>query len=647
MSLGAIGIIYGDIGTSPLYVFSSMFTHGPPTQSEVLGALSLILWALILVVCIKYVIFVLAVDNNGEGGIMALQALVPPNAPSWMRTALTVVAVIGAALILGDGVITPAISVLSAIEGLEVGIHNFESYVMPITLVILVLFFISQSFGTARLGKFFGPIMLLWFVSIGVFGAIKIADNPVILKAFNPWEGMKYLGHGGSRGFLSLGTVILCVTGVEAMYADLGHFGSRPVRISWFIVVLPSLMLNYLGQGSLYLSEPNVENSFYRVVPKPLFWPMIVLATLATIIASQALISGAFSIVNQAMCLNCFPRVKVHHTSNKQYGQVYISEVNYTLMIITVAVVVGFRHSKNLISAYGLGVSSVMVLTTIMYLAVIYYHLHRPLWVVILLGAFFLILDLAFFTSCLVKIPTGGWFPIAVALVLSFIMLVWRYGRRRVSAQIRQISPPLDTTLAAITNWHDRCAGAVFLADQEDITPLSIAKLQPFLTYMPYPLFFLSVHHLPVPFIAESHRVIIREVIPSQGVFQVVVNYGYSEISSLTHIINQLALQGAFKTDRLITEPAIPSGCPDESEDSDYIDFNAPTAEASYDITFFLTRVRTHSTSKNIFLQLISRVFEFLLQNSRTIADTYGINTQLVVEVGSQLDIAPKRQSID
>ncbi|MBA3469321.1 MAG: KUP/HAK/KT family potassium transporter, partial [Herpetosiphonaceae bacterium] len=439
LSLTALGIVYGDIGTSPLYAMRESF-HGPhaipPTLTNIMGVLSLIFWSLILVVTIKYLVFILRADNRGEGGILALTALATPikrfakNERWWM----VVLGVFGAALLYGDGIITPAISVLSAVEGLKIATPLFQPYVIPITIGILVGLFMIQRHGTGLVGRFFGPITLLWFIVLGALGVVHIVRYPAVLSAINPMYSVTFFREDGLQGFLILGTVFLVVTGGEALYADMGHFGRLPIRLAWFAVALPGLLLNYMGQASLLIRHPEyAENPFYLMAPSWALYPLVVLATMATVIASQALISGAFSITMQATQLGFLPRIRIFHTSRTERGQIYIPSINWLLMLACIAVVIGFRSSSNLAAAYGIAVTSTMVITT-----VIFYIVARQRWGWSLLKAgalagFFMIFDLAFLGANLVKIPAGGWFTLVVALLIFTIMTTWKRGENLVA----------------------------------------------------------------------------------------------------------------------------------------------------------------------------------------------------------------------
>jgi KUP system potassium uptake protein len=450
LALGALGVVYGDIGTSPLYALREVF-HGPygitPNADNVYGVLSLVFWSLIIVISLKYINLILRADNRGEGGILALTALATPIRPLLpsRRRWLVLLGVFGASLLYGDGVITPAISVLSAVEGLKVATPLFEPYVLPITIAIIVGLFLIQSRGTGRIGRLFGPIMLLWFSVLGLLGVIHIFDNPSIFLSLNPIYGFNFFLDNGVRGFLVLGTVFLVVTGGEALYADMGHFGRKPITIAWFALVLPALLLNYFGQGAMLLNEPErAENLFYMMAPEWATLPLVALSTMATIIASQALISGAFSITMQAQNLGFLPRLRVVHTSPTEFGQIYIPSVNWLLMVACIAVVLGFRTSSNLAAAYGIAVTADMVITTTIFAIVARERWKWSLARVIGLISFFLVIDLAFFGANVVKIPQGGWFSLTAAVVVFAVMTTWKRGSRIIFTYEQHLEQSLD-----------------------------------------------------------------------------------------------------------------------------------------------------------------------------------------------------------
>jgi len=462
VALAALGIVFGDIGTSPLYALRESFhaAHGlAPTSANVLGILSLIFWSLILVISLKYLAFILRADNEGEGGILALTALLrPPTVRRGSRRWLLILlGLFGTSLLYGDGVITPAISVLSAVEGLEVATPFFEPFVLPITVGILVALFAVQRFGTAGIGRVFGPVTLLWFVTLALLGVVQIVQTPEVLGALNPAHALDFFTENGWRSFLVLGSVFLVVTGGEALYADMGHFGKRPIRLVWFVAVLPALVLNYLGQGALILRVPEAaENPFYQMVPTWGLYPAVVLATMATVIASQALISGAFSLTMQAVQLGYAPYTPLRHTSATSYGQIYIPTINWLLMFACIGLVLGFRSSSNLAAAYGIAVTMTMVITTILFYFVARERLRWPLLVAVPVCLFFLVIDTAFFAANIVKIPQGGWFPLLVAVAVFILLTTWKRGRALLAQRLDAQVTPLEVTLKELLG-HPRC----------------------------------------------------------------------------------------------------------------------------------------------------------------------------------------------
>src|SRR5699024_350522 len=447
LSLAAIGIVYGDIGTSPLYAFRESFHEGyglSATPANILGILSLIFWALVLVISVKYLAFVLRADNKGEGGIIALTALISPRGDAGaLRRGLVLAGLFGAALLYGDSMITPAISVLSAIEGLEVATPIFTPYIIPITIGILLGLFFFQSRGTAGLGKVFGPITTFWFITLGVLGVHQIIQSPEVFKALNPIYGVDFFMRNGVAGFLVLGSVFLVITGGEALYADIGHFGLLPIRITWFSIVLPALVLNYFGQGALLLQNPDaVAQPFFMMAPDWALYQLVIVATMATIIASQAVISGAFSLTRQAVQLGYVPRMKIIQTSSKEIGQIYMPAINWTLMIACVGLVLGFGSSSKLAAAYGVGVTTDMVFTTLLFAVVLYIRWNWSLLSTLLLTSAFLIIDLSFWGANIIKVPQGGWFPIVIAILVFTLMTTWKKGRRVLAKHMQSSDLP-------------------------------------------------------------------------------------------------------------------------------------------------------------------------------------------------------------
>lgn len=455
LALGALGVVFGDIGTSPLYAFGEIFlgAHDLAVSTDrVLGALSLVFWTLTLIVSVKYVLIVMRADNEGEGGIMALASL----ATSVVRRARSAAiimffGVLGAALFYGDGIITPAVSVLSAVEGLEVAAPGLASFVIPIALTLLVGLFVIQRFGTHRVGAIFGPVMVVWFLAIGTLGLVSVIQSPSVLASISPTYAVNFMVSDPATAFLALGSVVLCVTGAEALYADMGQFGRRPIRLAWFVVAAPALYLNYLGQGALVLRDPQaVDNPFYLMVPSVLQLPMVLLATVATLIASQAVISGAFSMTQQAIRLGYLPRMTVMHTSSTERGQVYVPFVNWALMVAVVGLVLGFQDSSNLASAYGIAVTGTFVITTCLITVVARHRWGLPLWLVIPGFVVFLGIDGSFFLANLTKFDHGGWFPLVAAGLIFAILAIWRWGSLRLKRELTDLSVPLSDLPAVV-----------------------------------------------------------------------------------------------------------------------------------------------------------------------------------------------------
>ena len=482
LAVGALGVVFGDIGTSPLYAFSEIFLGAheiPVNETRVFGALSLVFWTLTLIVSVKYVLIVMRADNEGEGGIMALAALAVAAVKRHRSASIIMVfGVIGAALFYGDGMITPAVSVLSAVEGLEVAAPDLASYVVPIALVLLVGLFAIQRFGTHRVGSVFGPIMIVWFVLLAVFGLASLVQSPQVLASISPTYAFEFIVGDPMQAFLALGSVVLCVTGAEALYADMGQFGRRPIRLSWFVIAAPALYLNYLGQGALVLRDSTaVDNTFYLLVPSALQFPMVLLATVATLIASQAVISGAFSMTQQAIRLGYLPRMRVLHTSAKERGQVYVPFVNWLLMFAVVGLVLGFRDSSNLASAYGIAVTGTFVITTCLISVVARRTWRLPLWVVLPGLVIFLVIDGTFFAANLTKFDHGGWFPLVAAGVIFAILAIWSWGSRRLREELDDMTVPmadLERVLADADTTTTQ--GSTVYLTYEDGVPYALAQ---------------------------------------------------------------------------------------------------------------------------------------------------------------------------
>ena len=535
LTVGALGIVYGDIGTSPLYALRECFhgTHGiAPTRDNVLGVLSLIFWSLTLIISIKYLVFVMRADNEGEGGILALMALVSKQADARRRLRATMIALglFGAALLYGDGMITPAVSVLSAVEGLNVTTHLFEPYVVPIAIVILLSLFVIQSRGTERIGFLFGPVMVVWFVTIALLGVRWISQDFHVLSAFNPMHAVQFFATNGFHGFVVLGSVFLVVTGGEALYADMGHFGRRPIRIAWFGLVLPALFLNYLGQGAMLINTPEAAvNPFYLLAPRWALYPLVALATMAAIIASQALISGAFSLTRQAIQLGYCPRLDIQYTSPHQQGQIYIPQVNWLLMISTVGLVVGFRSSSALAAAYGIAVTSTMVITTLLA-----YLVARRSWgvrrlVAGSLASFFLFIELGFFSANIIKIPHGGWFPLVIGAMIYLLLSTWKKGRGLLASRLRERLYPFDRFMQDITERppHRVPGTAVFMTSNLIGTPPTLLHNLEHNQVLHERVVLLTVVTSDAPHVDEDGRLSVETL--GQGFYRVTLRYGFME----------------------------------------------------------------------------------------------------------------------
>jgi KUP system potassium uptake protein len=536
LTLAALGIVYGDIGTSPLYaikeVFGSAHHPVPITPDNVLGVLSLFLWSLLVVVTLKYVSFIMRANNKGEGGIIALLTLALHNGdPASRRQKLLIaLGLFGAALFYGDGVITPAISVLSAVEGLELITPAFKPYIQPITLAILIGLFFIQRRGTASVGALFGPIMLLWFAVLATFGALAIVEHPAVLAAVNPVYGFNFLLGNSTLGFFALGAVVLCITGAEALYADMGHFGARPIQYAWLGYVLPALLINYFGQGALLLANPEaVQNPFYLLAPDWALYPLVILSTVATIIASQAVISGAFSITQQAIQLGYTPRLEIQHTSDREIGQIYLPAINWLLLIAIIGLVIGFQTSSNLAAAYGIAVTGTMLITNLLAIAVAIRLWHWSPWRAVLGALPFIVIDLGFFLANSVKIPDGGWFPLAFGLAIFILLTTWKRGREllhdRLAADALQLKPFIaDMADSGI----ERVPGtAIFLTPDPDAVPHALLHSLKHFKTLHEQVVILSVSVFDVPYVPDIDRVEVRKL--AGNFAQVVVQYGYKD----------------------------------------------------------------------------------------------------------------------
>jgi KUP system potassium uptake protein len=547
--LGVLGVVYGDIGTSPLYAFKATLDHFTATgisSWEVLGLLSLIFWSLILVVTIKYVTLVMRADNRGEGGILALMALAQRSVTNpRARRALALMGIAGACLFFGDGTITPAISVLSAVEGLEIVDPAFGEFVLPIAVVVILALFFIQSHGTGQMGRIFGPIMALWFGAIGVLGLIEIVQHPAVLLALSPTYAIGLMIHYKWLAFVALGSVVLAVTGAEALYADMGHFGVRPIRMAWLYYVLPCLVLNYFGQGALVLNNPAaIANPFFRLGPDWARLPMVVLATAATVIASQAMISGAFSIARQCMQLGFLPRLKVSHTSATEEGQIYLPQVNSALLVGVLLLVFSFRTSDALASAYGIAVTGTFTFTSMLAIVLFRRQFGWRLWAVILVFGSFLVIDLAFFAANALKIPEGGWVPLALGVALTALMTSWKRGRDLLLERWRTDSLPLASFLARLPQSRTvRVPGiAIFLTGNPDHVPGALLHNLKHNKVLHERVLFDTVTNEDVPELRAAERASVSELAP--GIHRVLIRYGFMESPNLPRELAGLRNQG-------------------------------------------------------------------------------------------------------
>ena len=532
LCLGSLGIVYGDIGTSPLYAMRECFygQHGvPPTHANVLGVLSLILWSLILIISVKYLTLILRADNRGEGGILALATLVSDVVRRGKF--LFLLGLFGAALLYADGMITPAISVMGAVEGLHVATPLFDHYVVPIAVVILIGLFFFQSRGTTRVGAVFGPVTMIWFVAISVLGIAHIIRAPQVLAAINPIHGFEFFMINGWRGFVVLGAVFLVVTGGEALYADIGHFGTAPIRLTWFAVVLPALTLNYLGQGALLLIEPDAAvNPFYRMAPPWALYPLVVLATAAAVIASQAIISGAFSLTMQAIQLGYSPRLRAIYTSERVIGQIYVPVVNWGLMVACVALVLGFRTSSNLAAAYGVAITTTMLITTVLFYIVARRRWHWPAAAALPIAAFFITIDLAFFGANMLKIAHGGWFPLLVSAAILFLMLTWRKGRRVLRSRLGEMCIPLNDFLSELKSQKIRRVPgtAVYMSGNRLGTPLALLHNLKHNKVLHEEVVLLTVRTEEVPYLTNPRDRVALENL-HEGFWRAQIHFGFME----------------------------------------------------------------------------------------------------------------------
>ena len=612
LTLGAIGVVYGDIGTSVLYALKEVFGSGhvPFTPDNVYGILSIFFWTLTTIVSIKYVSLVLRADNNGEGGLVAMLALASSSVRDRprLRSVLLVVGIFGTCLFYGDGVITPAISVLSAVEGLEVVSPAFVKFVIPLTLIILFCLFAVQKRGTGGIGKFFGPITLVWFAAISVLGIYHIASQPAILWAISPHFALKFIVNEPGTTFIILGAVVLCVTGGEALYADMGHFGKKPIRIAWFAIVMPSLTLNYFGQGALLLNEPDaVKNPFFMMAPDWALLPLVILATAATVIASQALISGAFSVTKQVIQLGFLPRLQVQHTSVRDTGQIYIPFVNWGLFGAIVLAVVMFKSSSNLAAAYGIAVCTDMLITTVLTFYVIRYSWRYPLWLCISATGIFFVVDFAFWASNLMKLAEGGWFPLVIGGVILTFMLTWRDGRELLNEKHREDALDLKSFLDAVFIAPPvRVDGtAVFLTTETGVVPNAMLHNLKHNKVLHAHNLFVTVRSHEIPWVGLDKRLQVEQL--GHDCWQVVINYGFKNDPDVPGALTQLKGHG----------------CPVDPMSTSY----------------FLSRDSIVPTVGGGMSTWREKLFAQMHLNASAAADFLNLPSNSVVEMGSKIEI--------
>ena len=613
MVVGAIGVVFGDIGTSPLYTFSEAFSdqHGMPvTTFNVLGILSLVLWSLLIVVALKYITFIMRADNKGEGGIMAMMALAQRATRQYPRTRKLVIlaAVLGAALFFGDGVITPSITVLSAVEGLEVAAPALSHWVVWIAVIVLVTLFLIQKRGTGGVGSIFGPVMCVWFVALGLIGLYNIVQHPLVLRAINPWYGFNFFIHHGAGGFLVLGAVVLCVTGAEALYADMGHFGRKPITVAWYGFVMPGLVLNYFGQGALLVHDPSAaSNPFYLAVPSWGLYPMIALATAAAVIASQAVIAGSFSIMRQAIQLGFLPRMPVVHTSNEEVGQIYLPWVNRLLMILVVLVVVGFGSSNALAGAYGIAVTGTMAIDTTLFLIVAWRMWKWNPVAIVGLGLFFLTIDLSFFGANTLKVEDGGWFPLVLGLAVFTILTTWRRGRDLVLRQLKHGGLALAPFISNIAEHPPtRVEGtAIFLVSDPDAVPHALLHNLKHNKVLHKRNVILTVDTLETPHADPDERL---------------------ELSDLGHDFHRLTLRFGFAED-----PNVPAALHECAKRGLEIKM--------MDTTFFLSRETIVATDRPGMALWRDKLFAFLARNALPATAFFSIPGNRLIELGAQVEI--------
>lgn len=616
LTLAALGVVYGDIGTSPLYALKECFSplHGvQPNPANVLGVLSLVIWSLLLIVSVMYLVFVLRADNRGEGGILALLSLAFPERrdgtpPGRVAVVMILLGLFGAALLYGDGMITPAITVLGAVEGLEVVTHRFAPFVVPISVLIVVALFGVQSAGTGTIGKVFGPVMVVWFVTIAILGVRGIALNPAVLSALNPIHAVEFFRDNGWLGFRVLGSVMLVVTGGEALYADMGHFGAKPMRLAWFSMVLPSLLLSYLGQGALIIDDPEAAvNPFYRLSPRWMLLPLVGLATAAAVIASQALISGAYSLTMQAVQLGYLPRLAIEHTSERERGQIFIPQVNWSLMVACLSLVLGFRTSSNLAAAYGIAVTVTMLITTVLFHFAAQRLWKWTTWMTLMVVTPAFLIELAFFGANSLKIAHGGWFPLTVGAIVFTLMTTWRTGRRLLWQRVRTSTLPAAQFLEGISRREvPRVKGTgVYLAGNPEGVPIALLHNLKHNKIIHERVIFMTVVVQETPRVDNESRITVQDI--GQGFWRVKASFGFMEEPNVPDILRRCA------------------------------EFGLKLREA--ETSFFLSRETIIPSRRSGMARWREHLFAVMARNSQSATSFFQLPANRVVELGMQVEI--------
>jgi len=614
LMFAAIGVVFGDIGTSPLYALKECFSpeHGIPFSADaVYGVISMVFWAFAIVVSLKYVLFVMRANNHGEGGILALMALALRTAPTGSKRSLLIImaGVFGACMFYGDAIITPAISVLSAVEGLEVISKDLSSYVIPVTIIILTILFMIQKTGTDIVGKLFGPIMMAWFVVIGLMGLNQVVQNPAIFTAVNPMHAIYFMYQHALQGFIVLGAVFLVLTGAEALYADMGHFGVKPIRMGWFFIVMPCLLLNYFGQGAMFLSRPEtISNPFFLMVSEEFVFPLVILATAATVIASQAVISGAFSMTSQAILLGFVPRMKVRHTSDREIGQIYMPLVNWVLLALVIIVVLAFKKSENLAAAYGIAVTTTMIITTFLAAIVMRVVWRWNTFLVTFVISAFLIVDFAFLSANLLKILEGGWFPLLLGAVCFVLLMTWYQGRKILRQNATNNGIELKGFIEALMMHppHRVDGTAVFLTAHVDYVPVSFLHNLKHNHILHERVFFLKVSIWDVPYVKDEERITLRDL--GNGIYIVRAVYGFNETPDVGQITELIEKSSDLKLDPMNT-------------------------------SFFLSRDTIVSTEIPGMALWRERLFGWMYQNAARQSDFIKIPANRLVELGAKVEI--------